>query len=151
MEESRYTCLVTDLACGNLSSPQAAERFPQARSVGISLQPGVKSERKGKRRKRRGGIWDCSTGPASTWGDLSVCPFRLQNQYPPSCLGCSWHCNAVLLKPEVIRAVGGGGNDRRNEDMNMEQGEGGHASSHMSVWLDTGPHHFSIPILFLVL
>lgn len=101
--------------------------------------------------RRRGGIWDCSTGPASTWGDQAHCPFRLPNQYLPSYLGCSWHYNAVLLKPEVIRAVGGGRNDGRNEEVNTEQGEGGHASSHMPIWLDTGPHHFSIPIFFLVL
>lgn len=39
-------------------------------------------------------------------------------QYLPSYLGCSWHYNAVLLKPEVIRAVGGGRNDGRNEEVN---------------------------------
>lgn len=127
-EEQRYTCVMTQQACGNVSETWGGE-----------WEEG--QENKGEER----GIWDCSAGQVSTWEDQAHCPSPLQNCHPPFCLGCSWQCTAVLPKPEVIRAVSGGRNERRSEELKMDWGRGVHASLCFPVWLDTGPHSHYLP------
>lgn len=66
-------------------------------------------------KKEEGGIWDGSTGQASTWGHLPSPDLLLT-----FLSRLFQHFTAVLFKPEVIRVVGRGRNDSWNEEVKMD-------------------------------
>ena len=90
-----------------------------ARPVGTSLQPAVERESRA-REERRGGIWDRSTGQASTLGTSGLRSLPSPNLLLTFLSRLFQHCTAVLLKPEMIRVVGRGRDDSRNEEVKMD-------------------------------
>lgn len=125
----------THQACGNLSATCSGER------------------EQSKRRKKKGhlGSQHRAGKPLGTSGLLFLPSPDLLLTFLSRMFQ---HCTAVLLKPEVIRVVGRGRNDSRNEEVKMDWEVGGHSWACTPVWMNTCPRphpQFSIHFFFPVL